>query len=93
MSGAADREEGISAESFGLEDFDAGYREGFFRGNCIWCEDRGVSFVEAESSQYLLLHIHPREVLWRHFRDRLVQALLRKLHLSALLAMYIFSLS
>ena len=48
MSGAADREEGISAESFGLEDFDAGYREGFFRGNCIWCEDRGVSFVEAE---------------------------------------------
>lgn len=48
MSGAADREEGISAESFGLEGFDAGYREGFFRGNCIWCEDRGVSFVEAE---------------------------------------------
>ena len=37
MSGAADREEGISAESFGLEGFDAGYREGFFRGNCIWC--------------------------------------------------------
>lgn len=48
MSGAADREEGISAESFGLEGFDAGYREGFFRGICIWCEDRGVSFVEAE---------------------------------------------
>ena len=48
-----------------------------------------LSQLESDSRQYLLLHIHPQEVLWRHFRDRLVQALLRKLHLSALLAMYI----
>ena len=34
-----------------------------------------------------------RNVRENEIRDRLVQALLRKLHLSALLAMYIFSLS
>ena len=48
MSGTADREEGVSVKSVGLEGFDADYRETVFRGDCIWCEDRGVPFAEAD---------------------------------------------
>ena len=38
----------IAVKSVGLEGFDADYREGIFRGDCIWCEDRGVPFAEAD---------------------------------------------
>ena len=48
MSGAANREKAIAVKSVGLEVFDADYREGIFRGDCIWCEDRGVPFAEAD---------------------------------------------
>ena len=48
MSGAANREKAIAVKSVGLEGFDADYREGIFRGDCIWREDRGVPFAEAD---------------------------------------------
>lgn len=48
MSGAADREKAIAVKSVRFEGFDADYRETVFRGDCIWCEDRGVPFAEAD---------------------------------------------
>ena len=56
MSGAADREKAIAVKSVGLEGFDADYRETVFRGDCIWCEDRGVPFAKADHALQIYLY-------------------------------------
>ena len=55
MSGAADREEGVSVKSVGLEGFDADYRETVFRGDCIWCEAVSYTHLDVYKRQVYII--------------------------------------